>query len=203
MGSGIDNDDEKIEDNVLQFRRSIGIDDGQVFIDAPTLVYKVRHFFPDVQYSLVQEHELPPPGGQWHAEKRLFIFRQSVFEAANKLNSNPRARWTVAHEVSHFANGDEGVRNRSSKSSLEKAISPKVRRIESRTDRFTAALLAPLHLIELEEPISSIALRFGLSEEAAKIRFEEAARAYRRRHGLTRPLPASIQNLLADLKKKK
>ena len=202
MGSWKD-DDEKIEYDALLFRRRIGIGDDQIFIDAPTLVYKVRHFFPGVQYSLVEDAELPPPGGQWRADKRLFIFRKTIFEAANKLNANPHARWTLAHEVSHFANGDPGIRNRSAKGSLEKVILPKIRRIESRTDRFTAALLAPLHLIEFNEPISSIACRFGLSDEAAEIRAEEVARAYRRRHGIARPLPKSVENVLADLKKRK
>lgn len=142
------------------------------------------------------------PAGNGTQKKDSSSLEIRSSKQANKLNANPRARWTVTHEVSHFANGDEGVRNRSSKGSLEKTISPRIRKIESRTDRFTAALLAPLRLIEHDEPIASIALRFGLSDEAAEIRSEEAARAYRRRHGIQRELPKSIQDLLSDFMKK-
>lgn len=195
-------DEENIEKRALQFRRMIGIDDTQVLIDAPTLLYKSQHYFPGVTYLLVSDAELPLPGGQWNAEKRQFTFRQSVFEAANRQNPDPRARWTIAHEVSHFANGHTGIRHRSLKGSLEKRLSTKVRGIELLTDRFTAALLAPLHLIKQDEPAWSIATRFCMSDHAAQIRAEEAARAYRRENGLTRQLPESIRSILDDLRRK-
>ncbi len=192
--------EEDIEERALRFRRMIGIDDSQVLIHAPTLLYKVQHYFPDITFSLVGDAELPPPGGQWNAEKKQFTFRQSVFEAANAQNPDPRARWTIAHEVSHFANGHTGIRHRSPKGSLEKTLLANVRSIEWLTDRFTAALLAPLHLVEYKESASSIATRFGFSEQAAQIRGDEAARAYRRRHSLTRQLPESIRSILDELK---
>jgi Zn-dependent peptidase ImmA (M78 family) len=194
--------EEEIEELARRFRQKIGIDD-LVLVEAPTLVFKVCHYFPDIRYLRVRDHELPDPGGRWDSENKLLIYRESVFAGANEPNADPRCRWTMAHEVSHAVFDDQGIRNRSPKNSLEKRVSAKVREIESRTDRFTAAVLASLHLIEPDESVASIALRFGLSKEAAAIRSEEAARAYRRQHRIPRELPPSIKKLLEDLKNPK
>jgi Zn-dependent peptidase ImmA (M78 family) len=173
-----------------------------VWVEALTLLFKVHHHF-GINYRRVPDNELPDPGGQRNANENCLIFRESVFAGANDPTPNPRCRWTVMHEVSHAVCGDGGIRNRSSKNSLEKRISLKVKGIEARTDRFTAAVLAPLHLIEPNESADSIALRFGLSTEAAIIRSEESARAYRRQHGIPRELPQSIKKLLQEWKSPK
>jgi hypothetical protein len=192
--------DEEIEALARRFRQKIGIDD-LIWIDAPTLIFKVCHHFPEIDYQLVDDADLPPPGGRWDADRKLLIYRRSVFEAANKPNPDPPARWTVTHEITHAVFDDQGIRNRSTRDSNEKRFSSTIRRIESRTDRFTGAVLAPLHLIEQNESVESISQRFGLSKTAATIRKGEAERAYRKQHGILRPLPASIQTLLDEIKK--
>jgi uncharacterized protein DUF955 len=189
----------EIEEKARQFRKKIGVDD-LVWLEAPTLIYKVCHSFPPIQYARVADHELPDPGGRWDANRKVLIFRESVFAASNKFNPDARARFTIAHEVAHAVLAHEGIRNRSAQDSQEKKFSNRIRHLEAVTDRFAVAIYAPLHLIQPHETAESIALRFGLSKRASEIRAEEAARDYRRKNGLIRPIPDPIKRLLDELR---
>lgn len=192
-------DEDEIEEKARQFRKRIGVDD-LVWLDAPTLIYKTCYSFPPIHYVRVADQELPDPGGRWDTNRKLLIFRESVFAASNKFNPDARARYTVAHEVAHAVLAHDGVRNRSAKDSQEKRFSSKIRQLEAVADRFAVATYAPLHLIQPYESAESIALRFGLSKRAAEIREEEAARNYRRKNGLLRPIPDSIMRLIDDVR---
>ncbi|MGB8900066.1 MAG: ImmA/IrrE family metallo-endopeptidase [Methylocella sp.] len=192
-------DDDEIEARARQFRQAMGVDDLD-WLDAPTLIFKLMHLLPGISYLIVKDSDLPDPGGQWDANRKRLIFRRSVFENANKLNPDPRARFTIVHELTHAYLGHDGIRNRSPIGSLEKTISTKTRRIETITDRFTAAVLAPCHRMKPYETAESIALRFGLSKRAAEIREEEAARDYRLKNGLLRPIPDSIRQLIDEMR---
>lgn len=192
---------EEIENKARDFRRRLGVD-GLEFFDVPTLVFKACKLL-GLGYSLVTDQELPEPGGRWDAERKLFLFRQSVFEAANSLCPDPRARWTIVHEIIHALNGDKGIRNRSPVGSLEKKIQTGIRAIEAQTDRLTASFFAPYHLIHDDESASSIARRFGMGMEAATIRAAEVAKSRRRELGIDRPIPESIRNIIEDLKSPK
>jgi Zn-dependent peptidase ImmA (M78 family) len=192
--------EEETEEDALRFRRRIGIEDDQVWVDAPTLLFKLHHYF-GIGYQRLLNNELPDPGGQWDANNRHIKLNESVFVGANDPNPLPRCRWTVVHEVSHAALGDAGIRNRSAKDSLEKRTSGRIKSIEARADRFTAALLAPLHLIRPDESAESIALRFGLSKTAAEIRAKDAAKNHRRKHNIKREIPDSIKKIIDELKR--
>ncbi|MGO9674836.1 MAG: hypothetical protein ACLPSF_11845, partial [Methylocella sp.] len=72
--------------------------------------------------------------------------------------------------------------------------------LETRTDRFAVAVLAPFHRIRPNEDATLIALRFGVSKQAAEIRADEAARDYRRKNGLTRPIPDEVQKIIDQLR---
>ncbi len=192
-------DEDEIEAKARQFRLAIGVDDSD-WLDVPTLVYKLKRLLPGISYALVEDYELLDPGGRWDADKNQLLIRRSVFEKANRPNADPRARFTIVHEIAHAYLGHAGVRNRSAKGSLEKAISTKIRRIETITDRFAAAVLAPLHRIKPNENAASIALRFGLSKQASEIRADQAARDYRRKNGLTRPIPNSVRKIIDELR---
>lgn len=192
-------DDDEIEARARQFRKAVGVD-GLDWLDVPTLIFKVKNLLPGISYLLVADSDLPDPGGRWDANRKQLIFRRSVFESANKPNSAPRARFTIVHELMHAYLGHEGLRNRTAAASLEKTISIKTRSIETITDRLTAAVLAPFHRIRPHEDAASIAERFGLSKQAAEIRADQAARDYRRKNRLTRPIPDPIQKIIDDLR---
>jgi IrrE N-terminal-like domain len=192
-------DEDEIEARARRFRQAMGVDDLD-WLDAPTLIFKLMHLLPGISYLVVDDSDLPDPGGQWNATTKQLTFRRSVFENANKLNADPRARFTIVHELTHAYLGHEGIRNRSAKGSLEKTISSKTRQIETITDQFTAAVLAPFHRIKPDEDAASIAIRFGLSKKAGQIRADQAARDYRRKNGLTRPIPESVRKIIDDLR---
>ncbi|MCI0735077.1 MAG: ImmA/IrrE family metallo-endopeptidase [Beijerinckiaceae bacterium] len=191
------NEDE-IEARAHQLRQAIGVDNTD-WLDAQMLVQKIMNLLPGINLLLVEDSELPDPGGQWHANKQQLIFRKSVFESGIKPDSNCRARWTIVHELMHAYLGHAGIRNRSAQGSPEK-LSTKIRRIETITDRFTAAVLAPFHRIKPQEDAVSIAARFGLSKTAAEIRADQAARDYRRKNRLLRPIPDSVRQVIDELK---
>jgi len=191
-------DEDEIEARARQLRQAIGVDNLD-WLDAGMLVQKIMNLLPGVSLLLVKDSELPDPGGQWDANKQQLIFRKSVFESGTKSDPNPRSRWTIFHELIHAYLGHAGIRNRTAQGSLEK-LSIKVRRIEAITDRFTAAVLAPFHRIKFQEDAVSIAARFGLSKSAAEIRADRAARDYRRKNNLPRPIPDSVRNIIDELK---
>jgi Zn-dependent peptidase ImmA (M78 family) len=192
-------DDDEIEAIARRFRRELGVDNVD-FLHVPTLIYKLKRLLPGLSYVLVGDSDLPDPGGRWDARSKQLIFRRSVFEGANRPNPEPRARFTIVHELIHAYRGHEGIRNRSAAGSLEKTLSTKTRRVETVTDRLAAAVLAPFDRIEPNETAGSIARRFGLSKQAAEIRADEAARYYRRKNKTLRPIPDSVQKILDDLR---
>lgn len=192
-------DEDEIEARARQLRQAIGMDDLD-WVDVRTLLDRIMDRLPGISLLLVEDSELPDPGGRWDANEKQLIYRKSVFESANKPNPVPRARWTVVHELMHAYLGHEGIRNRSAKGSLEKLFSSEIQRIETITDRFTAAVLAPFHRIKSQEDAASIAVRFGLSKVAAEIRADQAARDYRRKNRLMRPIPESIKNIIDEMK---
>jgi len=146
-------DEDEIEAKARRLRQAIGVDNLD-WLDTRMLLNKIMGLLPGTSLLLVEDSELPEPGGRWDGDKKQLIFRASIFESANRPNPNLRARWTIVHELMHAYLGHAGVRNRSAKDSLEKLFSSKTLWIEALTDRFTAAVLAPFHRINpnLNEP---------------------------------------------------
>jgi hypothetical protein len=69
--------------------------------------------------------------------------------------------------------------------------------LESKTDKITAAFMAPRHLIQEGWGASQIAFFAGMSAESARIRYEEVAGRTRS----AKKLPDSVAQLLRDLNK--
>lgn len=130
------------------------------------------------------------------------LIREDVFCAANNQISNPRARWTIAHEIGHAARGHKRTRHRNVSGRAIDRISAPIRRDEAEAHRFAAALLAPSHLIynPIEITVEDLASRFNISHTAAKRRKPELERMYRRKHGIPRPLPPAFATFLEELK---
>lgn len=194
-----EDDQDEVEAGGARMRLALGVDDKQR-LNAGELVKKLLTLQPDVSLILVEDHMLAEPGGQWNHDSKTLTFRRSVFERATSASPIPRSVFTVVHELVHCFFDHEGVRNRSGYRSIEKIAVTKVRRIETITDRLTSAVLAPLRFIEFDEAASSIAAKFGLSNQAANMRAEVASRYYRRKKGLQRPLPKFVTDLQAELR---
>ena len=114
---------------------------------------------------------------------------QHAVIGVNSLQSNNRQRFTLAHEIGHYALHDFDVhvdksfvvRNRDSKSSL--AIDHE----EIEANRFAAELLMPKDLLEADldkfeidiedaETIQHMARRYGVSEQAMTLRIVNLVR---------------------------
>jgi Zn-dependent peptidase ImmA (M78 family) len=145
---------------------------------------------------------MPGVEAKFDPDKGIIYIRESTYLAAEK--GEERARWTIAHEVGHFALNHRTIRNRSSDPRLIDKIAPTIRRDETQAHRFAAALLAPLHRAEFSPQTTAkqIAARFGISLQAAGARLEELGRIYRRLQGIKRQLPNSVIDLLAEARRK-
>jgi Zn-dependent peptidase ImmA (M78 family) len=153
--------------------------------------------------SVYQNAEMPDDEAAFDADRRILVIREKVFCAANNQISDPRARWTIAHEIGHMALGHKRTRHRNVSGRAIDRISAPIRRDEAQAHRFAAALLAPYHLVDapLETTAEEIASRFNISRSAAEKRKPELERMYRRAHGILRPLPQSFVEILNSLKK--
>jgi Zn-dependent peptidase ImmA (M78 family) len=125
------------------------------------------------------------------ATNTIFV-RRSVMILLDQRN--PRALWTLAHELGHLILRHPRVLSRAQNDL--RANQPQVNRYEREAHLFAAALLAPSRLVEQCADFSELARRAGISLSAAKIRFEEHQEEQRRQLGIKREIPKSVQAFL-------
>jgi hypothetical protein len=150
-------------------------------------------------YVIVPDSDLPGAAGKF--EGGVAFYRKSVWQAANE--GDPRAVWSILHEGCHGIHKHEGVRYRAH-AAQRKILSARSGRDEYEANRLTACILAPFDKANFKPgmTVDDVAIRFGLSREAAKIRLEEFERLYRRQRGTRRQLPPGIVDFLAEQKRK-
>jgi Zn-dependent peptidase ImmA (M78 family) len=142
------------------------------------VISKLKHVVPNFDYRRVPDKEMPDAEAKWFSEDFELSMRESVFVGMQR--GEPRARMTVAHELSHYILGHKGHLNRSvTKSAVEVSVRHIVNQ-ESEARRTAPIILAPEYLIREGATVAEIISSFGLSEEAAMIRKEEIE-AIRRR----------------------
>jgi Zn-dependent peptidase ImmA (M78 family) len=193
--------DEDFETAGRNLRVKLGIDD-QFRLDLIDVLRRLKHQEYIVDYVRIPNCSMPDEEAKFDPDKRIIYVRESTYLAAEK--GEERARWTIAHEVGHFALNHRKIRNRSSDPKVIEKIAPTIRRDESQAHRFAAAFLAPLHRAEFSPQTTAqqIAARFGISMQAAGNRLEELSRIYRRLRGIKRQLPNSVIDLLAEARRK-
>jgi Zn-dependent peptidase ImmA (M78 family) len=191
--------DEDLEEIARTCLRRLGIED-QVRPDLMTVIIKIKHADPSFNYARIPDHELPEAEAQWDSERRVIRMRESVF--AGMQRSEPRARWTVAHELAHGFLGHSGLLNRSAVRSASERTVARIQQQESEARRLAAMLLAPEHLVPEPVDVDMLIDRFGLSAESAAIRKAEIEAIRRRRRGEKRPLPRSVVDFLLEAKRR-
>lgn len=193
--------DEDFENAGRNLRVKLGIDD-KARLDPIDVLRKLKHHGYIVDYVRVSNGSMPEAEAKFDPDKGIIYIRESIYLAAER--GEARARWTIGHEVGHFALNHRKIRNRSSDPRLIEKIAPTIRRDETQANKFAAAFLAPFHRAEFSPYTTAqqIANRFGISLEAAKSRLQELYRIYRRLHGIKRQLPNSIIDLLAEARRK-
>jgi Zn-dependent peptidase ImmA (M78 family) len=174
-------------------REALDMDD-QIYLDVLEALKRMKHRGYLNDYVVVPDADLPNVRGKYVAAENRIYLRKSVYEDARA--NNAQSRYDVAHEISHCALNHQHERKRAiAVSAAEKRHTHKD---EREADRLAAAILAPSHRVDftLRTTPEEIAMRFGLSKQAATIRTEELSRMYRRRNGLRRPLPPGIIDFL-------
>lgn len=193
--------DEDFERKARKMRVALGIDD-QLCPDVIDVVQKLKHRGSITDYVRVPDHLMQEAEAKFDPCDRKLYLRESTYCAARKCE--PRARWTVAHEIGHIALHHDRARNRSTLPTEIEQIAPTIRRDETQAHKFAAAFLAPYHRanFSLEMTSNEVAKLFGISLPAATRRVQELGRIYRKLRGIQRPLPKGVVDFLAEAQRK-
>ena len=185
------------EEVASEYRNLVGVDH-LMWLDPMTILMKLRHGhrIRGFDFKTVRPGGIAPALAKWDFGAKLILIDEETFAAANRAEG--RARFTIFHEVVHALGGHRGEFNRLQSRSEIPPYAKKLRALESRTDKITAAFVAPRRLICDGWSAREVAFFFGMSAESARIRLEEIRG--RTRHA-KRPLPNSVAQLLLDLKK--
>ena len=193
--------DEDFERLTRKLRITLGIDD-QLRPDMIDVITSLKRLGYIADWVHVPDQCMAGAEAKFDPKDRKLYLSETTYLAA--LGDEPRARWTIAHEVGHIALAHHNARNRNAVRSEIERIAPTVRRDEAQANRFAAAFLAPFHKtnFSLEMTATQLADRFGISVTAATNRVEELARIYRQRNGIQRPLPQGIIDFLKEAQRK-
>jgi Zn-dependent peptidase ImmA (M78 family) len=123
--------------------------------------------------------------------EKILKIRSSVYDGA--LSGNPRDRFTIAHEIGHFALTHGGApKHRVAAGNQKLNYIEASKSAERQANVFAAALLMPREQVRRFSSPTDIAAQMHVSLSAAKIRFEQIA---------PKTTPPDIISLIDDLKK--
>lgn len=164
----------EIEEQARRLRQRVGIDE-LMCPDLIDIFQKLPEVFPGLRLVPVSNDELPHCEAEADCVRKVISVRQSVYDAC--LEGEPRARMTLAHELGHIALGHTGIRYRKTGEMYRGPVDRRVRHEESEAKQFAAVFLAPTYLARECKSIEEIGEKFGISDEAANIRFGQVAEA--------------------------
>jgi hypothetical protein len=190
--------DEALEELGRAFLCRIGLEK-HVRPDMMTVIIKVKRIDPAFNYRRVPDHALPNAEAHWFSEDNELTMRESVFVGIQR--DEPRHRFTIAHEISHYVCGHKGYLNRSTNQMHKEISAPLVKHQESEANRLAPIILAPEYLVPEDATNELIERMFGLSAPAALLRQAEVERIRRRRRGELRPIPESVREILRQAKR--
>ena len=190
--------DEELEEFGRKFLRRLGLEH-QAAPDAMTVITKIKHTDSKFNYRRVPDRDMKDAEARWDSENNEVAMRESVF--IGMQNGESHNRFVVFHELSHYALGHQGVRNRGMER-IRAYSAGVVKHEETEASRLAAILMAPEHLVPENASADDIAEQVGMSLTAAVLRKEEVDRIRRHRRGELRPLPESVKELLRDARDK-
>lgn len=148
-------------------RRLVGFDTEHFFPVVDFLERAMPRLVKGFVYDVVEDEFLPGKYAQAIPEENLVEIRQSTYEAA--VDGDPRARFTIAHEVGHLLLADEVPDGHASYARRDRNIP--LRPFEDpewQANEFAAELLAPCRLVAGMNA-QGIKDDFGVSLEVARI----------------------------------
>jgi IrrE N-terminal-like domain len=188
---------EELKSLVCWLRGYLGVEN-VVCPDMLSVLLKTQQLFPDFSYRRVPNDELPDGKEAAHEAGELRI-ADKAFRALER--DEPRARFTVAHELAHFVLQHPEVRFRGTQLRAYETAKRRIRIDETEANQFAAFFLAPDNLIRETDTVADLVARFGLSLRAAEIRKAEIDADARRRRGELRPLPGKVIDFLEHQQK--
>jgi Zn-dependent peptidase ImmA (M78 family) len=151
--------------------------------------------FPGLKIVPVPDDRLPHARAEANAATNTILGQESLIEAA--AHGRHDARFVIVEEVCHIALGHKGPRFR--RSDHNQRIYSDSEKRDEREARYLAALvLAPPELARECRCAHEIAQQFGISEQAAEIRWQEVQAEERGRLGLKRELPEGVIDFLRE-----
>lgn len=187
--------DEQLEEFGRNFLRRLGLEN-QVGPDAMTVINKLKRIDPKFNYRRVPDKDMPAAEAEWNSEAWEVAMRETIFTGMQHGDAHPR--FVIFHELSHYALGHKGTRNRIANPQVRQYSAANVKHEETEASRLAVILMAPEHLVPENASAEDIASQFGMSLTAAILRKEEVGRIRRRRRGELRPLPESVKELLRN-----
>jgi len=143
----------------------------------------------------------------YDSTENMVVMRETVYSTldhpfrASKIERRA-ARFTIAHELAHFARRHEGRHFRGVINERARAIPSKVGAHETEANRFAAAFLMPAHLAPPGLSAEDLSDLFNVNLRPAQIRKDALERMRRRAMGVKRPLTPKTKEFFRDARRK-
>jgi hypothetical protein len=181
----------EIEAITLAWRDRLGVPNDW----APDVVRLLENELPKLhrlgQFALVTRSDAEMGDAEAYTEFNPphIVIRNSVYQLARKLDG--RSRMTLAHELGHLVMHPGAGRLRTDFSRLKTKVKP-FESAEWQANKFASFFLMPSHIIREFVSPAQIAESCHVSQQAARIRFNEIAHP-------SRPLPECIRQAIEKL----
>ena len=187
-------DEDRVESIAGRIRSEMGYSNSP-FVEAKTFFFKAKK---RLGFSYLWPSDLSTP--EYDANNNRISIPLSVISGAEGAHGG-RHRMTIFHECAHAFLGHKHVKYRAASGNLAEKYSRTIRKDEQEAKRLAAALMAPFNLIDPTWTAHDIALKFGMSLQAAEIRLTQFQEYTRKKSGGPRPLQKNFDDLLAMLEK--
>lgn len=156
----------QIEHLSLQWRRGLGYRDEQRVSMPAIIEFALPQVFPDFDYEIVPDGELVGAEATTSLDRRYMRIRESIYDAARRGQGRPA--FTLAHELGHL------LLHCLQRVEFARGQKPQAfRDPEWQADQFASAFLIPEAEARKAYDPGLLALRFGTTPAAARVRLEK------------------------------
>ena len=192
---------EQLEYRARKLKDAYGFQSEQI-LDVRLLLARYLDKHTNLNFRIVEDWELLP-----NVEAQTYPLGNSIKIGKSLYDKfvagDYRSELIVLEELAHYLFQHSGIRNRW-KGDRDPTVSP--RSIHSAEEwqakYFAVALKAPIDQAAKCSSAQEIAMRFGLSAQAATLRYEEAQRYKRQLTGNARPIPSAAADKLTELRRR-
>lgn len=194
-----EDDKKRIKKLAMLIRKKLGISQKKMPTGSTLIgLAMVKGIIKSIQVT--SSNDIPLTQAQFDPENKILTITENTLSLADK--HNPRAIFTIIHEIGHAVLGHKMLRNRLN--NMERVHSRTLRKDETEANFFAAEFLVPEEIAEVTTKTTAedISAKFGVSKRFAEIRLLELQRRMRIRTGEKRETPAYIQEKIDMLQSK-